>query len=188
MEFLLLVNSFPFIHILFSSKFSSIHSLWHENSICYNYVFARFCRFLASFFPFVLPMLSLWRILMYFMMEALIQREFASPHPTITPQRMGDISPSRHFSFVSLAKRTRHQRLELSKEKLFSSFSFTKSLKQFWLSVMSSAGQFWLCKRFPNLFSYVSLQQSESKKIPEWLFHVLLRCPWTLPIKLKKIL
>ena len=104
MTFSLLVDSFPFIHILFSSKFSPIHSLGHEHSICYNYVFAHFCPFLPSFLPFVPPMPSLWRMLMYFMMEALIQREFAPPPPHHHSPENG-----RHFSFASLAKRTSHR-------------------------------------------------------------------------------
>ena len=47
---------------------------------------------------------------MYFMMEALIQREFASPHPTITPQRMGDISPSRPWPNAPGTSRWNYQR------------------------------------------------------------------------------
>ena len=57
-------------------------------------IFAKFSSFCAS------RVITLEDI-MYFMMEALIQREFALHHPTITPQRMGDISPSRPWPNAS---------------------------------------------------------------------------------------
>lgn len=117
MEFLLLVDSFPFIHSLFSSKFSSTHSFSLTWELHLLQLRIRTLLFLPSFLPFVLPVLLLWRILCISWWKLWFGGNLL---PTIPPSL-----PREWETFLLRVLGQTHQLSELSKEELFSPFSFT---------------------------------------------------------------